>query len=112
MLESAVEQREISKIMKETNVVVSELQGGSTQPIEDICTEEKVNDILATLNYSGNTDIFDEEELLSELQESGEEAVDFSDDPSLLSLPSLPADPAELKHDTPAKPKSFLASLF
>ena len=113
MLESAVEQREISKIMKETNDVVSELQGGSTQPIEDICTEEKINDILATLNH-GSTDMFDEEELLSELQEPGEGVVlvDFQDDNSLLALPDLPDNPLELQSDTAAKPKSLLASLF
>lgn len=113
MLESAVEQREISKIMKETNNVVSELQGGSTQPIEDICTEEKINDILATLNH-GSTDMFDEEELLSELQEPGDgiTLADFPDDNSLLALPDLPDDPLELQNDTPAKPTSLLASLF
>lgn len=114
MLESAVENREISKILKESNDVVCELQGGvPLSPIEDICTEQKLNDILATLNYSEGTDIFDEEELLSELQEPSEGAMHSSDDNSLLSLPSLPANPAELELDTPvAQAKSLLASLF
>jgi len=127
MLESAVEQREINKIMQETNDVVSELQGGTTTSIEDICTEEKLNDILATLNQPGTTDMFDEEELLSELQESSQKGPleDFGeDDPNLLlALPSLPDNSnnhlaglnAEDKSETPVpagKPKGLLASLF
>ncbi|CAB9510801.1 expressed unknown protein [Seminavis robusta] len=112
MLESAVESREVGMIMKEASDAVSSVQKGVR--ISDF-TDEKVGELLAAAGQGGMMADFDEEELLSELQEPDEEEVAaMTDDEStsLLSLPTAPqceVDPLD-KHETSAS--RIIASLF
>mgnify|MGYP000514461355 CR=1 FL=1 len=126
MLESAVENRQVNDIMEEASQAMSSLQQQAGVPLEGI-SDERLNDILAS--SVGGDDVFDEEELLSELQnETGgtasstiaNAAAEEDDYSSLLSFPSLPGDPVEMvangmqrgKGKADKAIKSVLASLF
>lgn len=114
MLESAVENREVNKIMKEASDAMA--SHGNGVRVNDF-TDERLGDVLASV---GQGDMeYDEEELLSELHD-GEQPVgnvdDVDDIDGLLSLPSAPEEPCPIPDVLPKKESDavskIIASLF
>lgn len=109
MLESASENREVSKIMKEASDAMSDLekQAGGVHTT-DVISDDDVNEILSCAGVD-----VDEEELLSELMFDSTDAL-TSDDQSILTLPSAPYNEFPESEDpevSVSDSKGFFASL-
>lgn len=107
LLESAVENREVSKAMQAATQAMQSLHAQTG----DLDMDE-MNHAMEDFAQGVTNNAFDEEELLSELNGSPVPDFDAQDDHSLLSLPTVPSTQMELPTASPAKLPAHAASWF
>lgn len=108
LLESAVENREVSKAMNAATQAMQSLHAQTG----DLDMDEMKHAMEDFAQGVANDALFDEEELLSELHGSPVPDFEVEDDHSLLSLPTVPSAQMQLPTASPAKQPEHAASWF
>ena len=98
LLESAVENRHVSRAIQAATEAMKSLQ----VDVDNVDVEEMNHAMEDFAHALANGEMFDEDELLSELQDSSN--IDVTEQPNLLSLPTVPKKGVSMAQSLAAKP--------